>query len=154
MQRERERMGSVWCMWLRRLDRQKAERAKGSGWLLRVEGSPCTLSRLATAGTDRQRQRQRQRRRFCGPPTTPTFNRWKHNIDLRNRETFLPSSPRASLLGSLDVLGFPHSVRHGPSQTGYPRTALSPVRCAYHSLCACCFCVLFPHVHEAFERWP
>ena len=33
---------------------------------------------------------------------------------------------------------------------GYPRTALSPVRCAHHSLGARCFCVLFPHVHEAF----
>ena len=73
-------------------------------------------------------------------------------IEINSRKMLL-SSPHACLLASLDVLGFPHSVRHGLSQTGYSRTALSSVRCAHHSLGARCFCVLFPHVHGAFGRW-
>ena len=50
-------------------------------------------------------------------------------IKISARRT-VPSSPHACLFASLDVLGFPHSVRHGPSQTGlFPhRTLLSALR--------------------------
>ena len=41
-----------------------------------------------------------------------------------NAGEMLLSSPHACLVASLDVLGFPHSVRHGPSQTGCKRVEL------------------------------
>ena len=72
-------------------------------------------------------------------------------IDLRNLETLLLSSPRASLLGSLDVLGFPHSVRHGLSQTG-PSLCSAHITHSVRVASACDFRTCMRYLGDGLRR--
>ena len=105
------------------------------------------LASLSLGSTRLQRNLgQQERQRFWDPPTQPGTVSRKGGITIHGKEVF---SARFWLVsGSLDVLGFPHSVRQDLSQTGdfYTASIMVGVRASL-TLCVC-FCVLFPHVHE------
>ena len=110
-------------MWLRRFGKMKG----GKSQRLAAEGG-----RLAVHSLSARSSRDRQ----AAAATAAAILRPAHlthikivEIEINSRRDAL-SSPHACLFASLDVLGFPHSVRHGLSQTGlFPhRTHLSALR--------------------------
>ena len=125
---ERRGIDGVWCTsmrrFVRRVKRLRTECGEsGSSARLTLSRLDTVALQLGTAGATAI---------FGVRPPNPATDEegGKEKRDFYGRS--------GSVSGSLDVLGFPHSVRHGLSQTGLsPHRTLLSTHCAHHSLCAC-----------------
>jgi len=146
MRTERER-DDVWCTSMRRLVRR--EKRLHTEWQKGGNSARLTLSRLDTVAVQ---PGQQERQRFWDPPTQPGTVSRKGGITIHGKEVF---SARFWLVsGSLDVLGFSHSVRQSPSQTGgfYTAPIMVGVRASL-TPCVLLLRAISARARVAFGRW-
>ena len=132
-------MDDVWCTSMRRLVRR--EKRLRTEWQKGGNSARLTLSRLDTVAA--QPRTARATAIFGIRPPDPA--QFEERRERKSRRKGFSARFRL-VQGVLTCWDFrtpcvrtclrqeiSHSVHHG--------------QCEHHSLCACCFCVLFPHVH-------